>query len=83
MLSAISARRVAVQEAIICKTGPGMTDNAVGKVWGGGVRIIRDEVTEAGKGRVKITARALYDFAVLRVAGFVGAELQEHVRRPS
>lgn len=62
----------AVEEAILCKTGPGMTDNAVGKVWGGGVRIIRDEVTEAGKGQVKITARALYDFAVLRTAGFVG-----------
>ena len=61
-----------VEEAILCKTGPGMTDNAVGKVWGGGVRIIRDEVTEAGKGRVKITARALYDFAVLRTAGFLG-----------
>ena len=66
----------AVQEAIVCKTGPGMTDNAVGKVWGGGVRIIRDEVTEAGKGRVKITARALYDFAVLRTAGFVGVSFK-------
>ena len=64
------------QEAIVCKTGPGMSDNAVGKVWGGGVRIIRDEVTEAGKGRVKITARALYDFAVLRTAGFVGVSFK-------
>ena len=66
-----------VHEAILSKTGPGRADNAVGKVWGGGIRIIRDEVTEAGKGRVKITARALYDFAVLRTAGFVGLSFKE------
>ena len=59
-----------IQDSIICKTGPGMTDNAVGKVWGGGIQIIRDEITEAGKGRVIITARSLYDFAVVRTAGF-------------
>ena len=59
-----------IQDSIICKTGPGMSDNAVGKVWGGGIQIIRDEITQASKGQVIITARSLYDFAVVRTAGF-------------
>ena len=59
-----------IQDSIICKTGPGMSDNAVGKVWGGGIQIIRDEITQAGKGQVIITARSLYDFAVIRTDGF-------------
>ena len=59
-----------IQDAIACKTGPGRGDNAVGKVWGGGIQIIRDEITQAAKGQVIITARSLYDFAVVRTAGF-------------
>lgn len=59
-----------VYPTILCKTGPGRGDNAVGKVWGGGIQIIRDEITQAAKGQVIITARSLYDFAVVRTAGF-------------
>ena len=66
-MPAISAT---IQDAIACKTGPGQMDNAVGKVWGGGIQIIRDEITQAGKGQVIITARSLYDFAVVRTDGF-------------
>ena len=59
-----------VYPTILCKTGPGRGDNAVGKVWGGGIQIIRDEITQAGAGQVIITARSLYDFAVVRTAGY-------------
>ena len=59
-----------LQHAILCKTGPGMTDNAVGKVWGGGIRVIRDETTGADKAETRITATAFYDYAVLRTDGF-------------
>ena len=59
-----------LQEAILCKTGPGMQGNAVGKVWGGGIRVIRDEQTGADKAQTRITATAYYDYAVLRSAGF-------------
>ena len=58
------------QHAILCKTGPGMQGNAVGKVWGGGVRIIRDELSDAGDGTVNITGMAFFDYAVLRTDGF-------------
>ena len=40
------------------------------KVWGGGVRIIRDEVSDAGDGTVNITGMAFFDYAVLRTDGF-------------
>ena len=63
----------------ICKTGPGRGDNAVGKVWGGGIQIIRDEVTQAGAGQVIITARSLYDFAVVRTAGYYELGIQDLV----
>ena len=59
-----------VYPSILCKTGPGRGENAVGKVWGGGIQIIRDEITQAAKGQVIITARSLYDFAVVRTAGY-------------
>ena len=59
-----------VYPTILCKTGPGRGDNAVGKIWGGGIQIIRDEITQAAKGQVIITARSLYDFAVVRTAGY-------------
>ena len=64
------------QEAIICKTGPGMQGNAVGKMWGGGIQVIRDEKSDAATGVVNITGRIHADYAVLRTAGFVGVSFQ-------
>ena len=65
-----------VYPTIICKTGPGRGENAVGKVWGGGIQIIRDEITKAGEGQVIITARSLYDFAVVRTDGYALAGIK-------
>ena len=55
------------QDALIVK---GMARrNAVAAVWQG-VRLIPDEVTRAAQGEVKLTANMLYDFGILRTAGY-------------
>ena len=55
---------------LICKSGPGMMYNGVGKMWGGGMQVIRDEKTASAKDEVAITGSAYYDYSVVRTAGF-------------
>ena len=57
---------------LVCK---GMTRAAVAPVWQG-VRLIRDEVTAANKGQVRLTAIALWSFAVIRAAQYKALKLQ-------
>ena len=61
---------------IVCKTGPGMMYNGVGKVWGGGLEVIRDEKSQSAKDEVAITAAAYYDYSVTRTAGFLETDLK-------
>ena len=55
---------------LICKSGPGMMYNGVGKMWGGGMQVIRDEKSASAKDEVAITGAAYYDYSVVRTAGF-------------
>ena len=60
-----------IQSGILAKLGAadaGM--NAVAPIWEG-LRLIRDEVTNAAEGQIQVTAVALHNFKVLRPAGFV------------
>ena len=52
------------QEGIIAKLGS-RGPFAVSPVWGGGPRIIRDEVTKAAEGQIRLTVLAFYNFRVL------------------
>ena len=65
-----------IQSGIIAKLGAadaGM--NAVAPIWEG-LRLVSDEVTNADKGQIQVTAIALHNFAVLRPAGFVRTKLK-------
>ncbi len=53
-----------VQQGIIAKRGARITA-AIAPVWGGGPRIIRDEVTKAAEGQIRLTVLAFYNFRVL------------------
>ena len=64
-----------VQEGIIAKMGQGMS-HATAPVWGGGPRIIRDEVTKANTGQVRFTVLAFYNFRVLRPTAFQRTSLK-------
>ena len=41
-----------------------------------GLRLIRDEVTNADKGQMQVTAVVLHNFKILRAAGFVRTKLK-------
>ena len=56
------------QEALVIK-GPARR-NAVGALWAG-VQIIRDEVTRARHGEVRLHVIGMWDFSVVRTDGFV------------
>ena len=59
-----------IQQGILAKLGAGDGFmNAVMPVWEG-VRLIRDEITNATEGQIQVTAVALYNFKVLRPDGF-------------
>ena len=65
-----------IQSGIIAKLGAmdsGM--NAVAPIWEG-LRLVRDEVTNADKGQIQVTAVCLHNFKVLRPAGFVRTKLK-------
>ena len=65
-----------VQQGILAKLGAGDgAMNAVAPVWEG-LKLIRDEVTGAASGLIAITAVALYNFKVIRRAGFVRTKLK-------
>ena len=56
------------QEALIVKGAA--RRNAVGALWSG-VQVIRDEVTRAKEGEVRLHVIGMWDFAVVRSAGFI------------
>ena len=56
-----------VQQGIIAK---GMAMNAVAPIWNG-VELITDNVTQAKKGQIVLTAVALIGFQILRTGGFL------------
>ena len=64
-----------VQSGILAKMGAADGMNAVCAVWEG-LKLIRDEVTNADKGQVQVTAVALHNFKVLRPAGFVRTKVK-------
>ena len=56
------------QEALIIKGAA--RRNCVGALWSG-VQIIRDEVTRAREGEVRMHVIGMWDFAVIRSAGYI------------
>ena len=64
-----------IQSGIIAKLGADSGMNAVAPIWEG-LRLIRDEVTNADKGQIQVTAVALHNFKVLRADGFVRTKLK-------
>ena len=71
------AKATNISKGIVCKTGPGVMYNAIAKVWGGGVQVIRDQFSKAPAGQLIITAILHADFDVVRPAGFVQVEFYE------
>ena len=63
------------QEGILAKLGGDGAMNAVAPVWEG-VALIRDEITQAAKGIISVTARGFFNFKVLRPDGFVRTKLK-------
>ena len=65
-----------VQSGIIAKLGAADSAmNAVAPIWEG-LRLVHDEVTNADKGQIQVTAVCLHNFKVLRPAGFVRTKLK-------
>ncbi len=65
-----------VQQGILAKLGAMDGHwNAICPVWEG-MRLIRDEVTQAASGLVQVTAVALHNFKVVRRAGFVRTKVK-------
>ena len=64
-----------VQSGILAKLGAADAINAVCPIWEG-MRLIRDEVTNAAKGQIQVTAIALHNFAILRADGFVRTKVK-------
>ena len=66
--------RANVGEVLIARTmAPG---SAVSPVWAGFQMTIRDEVTKAAAGEIAITSIALWNFKMLRAAGFARASVK-------
>ena len=64
-----------IQQGILAKLGAVESLNAVCPVWEG-LKLIRDEVTNAVKGQVSVTAVAFHNFKVLRADGFVRTKVK-------
>ena len=64
-----------VQQGILAKLGAADAINAVCPIWEG-LRLIRDEVTNAAKGQIQVTAIALHNFAILRADGFARTKVK-------
>ena len=71
----IPAAASMIQSGILAKLGTTEAINAVCPVWEG-MRLIRDEITDADKGLVAVTAVALHNFKVLRPAGFIRTKVK-------
>ena len=68
--SNMPAKATNVSRGIVCKTGPGVMFNGIGKVWGGGIQVIRDEYSKAFENQLLITANVYMDYDVVRPAGY-------------
>ena len=65
-----------IQQGIIAKLGSmDSAINAVCPIWEG-MKLIRDEVTNAAKGQIQVTAVALHNFRILRADGFVRTKVK-------
>ena len=64
-----------VQEGVLYRAGRRGTD-AVCPVWGGGPRVIRDEVTQANTGRIRLTILAFHSFKLLRAKAYQRTSLK-------
>ena len=64
-----------IQQGILAKLGAVDSINAVCPIWEG-LKLIRDDVTNAAKGQVAVTAIAFHNFKVLRAAGFVRTKVK-------
>ena len=64
-----------VQQGILAKLGAPDAVNAVCPIWEG-LRLIRDEVTNAAKGQIQVTAIALHNFRILRADGFARTKVK-------
>ena len=72
----VPAAASSVQQGILAKLGAmDSALNAVCPIWEG-MKLIRDEVTNAAKGQIQVTAVALHNFAVLRADGFVRTKVK-------
>ena len=63
------------QSGILAKLGAADAMNAVAPVWEG-VKLLRDELTNAEAGLIQVTAVAFHNFKVLRTAGFVRTKVK-------
>ena len=63
------------QSGILAKLGATDAMNAVAPIWEG-VKLIRDELTNAEAGLIQVTAVAFHNFKVLRAAGFVRTKVK-------
>ena len=63
------------QSGILAKLGAADAMNAVAPIWEG-VKLIRDELTNAEAGLIQVTAIAFHNFKVLRAAGFVRTKVK-------
>ena len=57
-----------ISKAIAFATGG--AGSAVAPMWGGGLQLIRDQLSASATGEVSITAIALWSFKVLRIAPY-------------
>ena len=64
-----------IQQGILAKLGATDAMNAVAPIWEG-VKLIRDEVTNATAGLIQVTAVAFHNFKVLRTDGFVRTKVK-------
>ena len=70
-----AATNTNIQQGILAKLGAMDAYNAVCPIWEG-MRLIRDEVTDAAEGWINVTAVALHNFKVLRPDGFARTKLK-------
>ena len=64
-----------IQSGILAKLGAADAINAVCPLWEG-LRLIRDEVTNAAQGQIQVTAVALHNFRILRADGFARTKVK-------
>ena len=72
-VSANTLAQSANQSAVLFRRGPGA---AVAPFWGSGVRFLRDEITQAAAGLVRINASVFWNFQIRRKDNYGVAKVQ-------